>query len=668
MKKMKLFTTYIIAVFLFIGTLYAQTPKWVSTEVQNRVAVFEYFTGIYCQGSRLYQNYANERAKEHSNELIIVNNHCGYYAAPREGSHHLDLRTEEGYFISLEAGIEKFPQGSINRASIPWAVNLNNYQFKIDNIVTQKSVVNVYANSKLNYDTRELTVEVEYYYTLGSLSPENYLTVMLLQNDIITYQASGREYDHYIMDDSLYHHMHVLRKIISDGDFWGDTITNTTKGTYGCRKYTVILPDSINNVPLDLKNLEIVAFIAESKSNIYTAHKAVVDVPDNISTDLTLEDITEYNKTYKFETIYPKIKVTNNKDVPVTKFDVVYSFMNSQGIIRDTNTFSGVLNKGESAIFEFKEVTKAEFKVGSTYFAESYISSIFSDETELLDINKEDNNIKIKKLALFEKAFNEKRMNFENSNPISEGDFIPPHSVLDDFDNIFFGVQSIITPCGAKNTNNAMSFSLGDPSIKTGYIVFGEVDCQDNPQKILSYYYAYSNNINKGTSPKIITEISTDWGQTWKRISEINCDQTAESQFHYTPKSDEYRFVQIDLSNYTQENFIIRVGGSSGTADGFLYIDEVYLTNVGNDGDSDSDGDGGYIEAEIDAVVYPNPTSNILYISNDKLLGEEYEIYDLSGNLIINNKNNTNIINVENISIGSYYLKIKGSYFNFIKK
>ena len=213
-----------------------------------------------------------------------------------------------------------------------------------------------------------------------------------------------------------------------------------------------------------------------------------------------------------------------------------------------------------------------------------------------------------------------------------------------------------------------MSFSLGDPSIKTGYIVFGEVDCQDNPQKILSYYYAYSNNINKGTSPKIITEISTDWGQTWKRISEINCDQTAESQFHYTPKSDEYRFVQIDLSNYTQENFIIRVGGSSGTADGFLYIDEVYLTNVGNDGDSDSDGDGGYIEAEIDAVVYPNPTSNILYISNDKLLGEEYEIYDLSGNLIINNKNNTNIINVENISIGSYYLKIKGSYFNFIKK
>ena len=65
---------------------------------------------------------------------------------------------------------------------------------------------------------------------------------------------------------------------------------------------------------------------------------------------------------------------------------------------------------------------------------------------------------------------------------------------------------------------------------------------------------------------------------------------------------------------------------------------------------------------------YPNPTTDILNINNNYFLGEEYEIYDMSGNLIIKDINNTNQINVNKLCSGVYSLKIKGSIINFIKK
>ena len=51
--------------------------------------------------------------------------------------------------------------------------------------------------------------------------------------------------------------------------------------------------------------------------------------------------------------------------------------------------------------------------------------------------------------------------------------------------------------------------------------MFGELICKDNPNKVLSYYYAYSDGKRGGTAPKIVTEISKDWGKSWTRISEI---------------------------------------------------------------------------------------------------------------------------------------------------
>ena len=665
MKKFQLFSI-ILAAVLFVGTMSAQTPKWVSTEVQKRVAVLEEFTGMYCQYCPDGHRVANELMKKYPGKFIAINNHCGGYAQPQNGTNHPDLRTDEGNLIMGQAGVNGFPTGSVNRSTNPWAMDRNKWEAAAVNIMNQNSVVNVFVKPEINFTTREITVEVEYYYTDDSPVSENYLTVMVLQNEIIGFQQSGSTYNpEYATDDGLYRHMHALRAVISTGGAWGDPITEPKKGSYECRTYTAFLPASIKNVPVELDNIEVVAFISESKANIYTGHKAVVEVPKELQTDLIVQDLTVYNTDYKFENINPKIKVTNNSDNPVTNFDVAFALANTQTTITRSDKYSGTLNKGESAVFEFPEIAQADFKAGSIYISQASIANIYSDKIYLYDKNKLDNKTRTSKIAFFDNAFEEITLSFENANGAA---VIPPHTVIDN------SVNSAFTPasanCGANNTKAAVLYYL-HPSWggtnKPGYIMFGEVDAQNNPNKILSYYYAYSDGKYNGTAPKIITEISRDWGRSWARISEKTCVETGQPTNPdniYIPKSSEYKHVEISLQDYAKETCLLRVAGIPGSNGNALWIDEISITNGPYDGNDDDES----IAEKINLSVYPNPTTNILHINNNSLLGEEYEIYDMSGKLIFKANNNTNEINVESLSTGTYSLKIKGSIFNFIKK
>ena len=680
---MKKITIYIFIFYLILSSLYAQTPKWVSTEIQNRVAVIEQFTGIFCEAAAVADKSVEERLERYPDKVIIINNHCSSYATPEPGSNYPDLRTDEGGIIFNKEysnayaynreWLKFFPLGALNRYVLgrwyvdnmyySWITDYNTLTNNVNFIINKSSIVNVYIKPEIDINTRELTVEVEYYYTDDSQSSENYLTVMLLQNEINCYQATNTSFNEkHKREDSLYCHNYVLRKILSDGGAWGDPITTTTKGSYGLRKYTTILPDSIRNVPLDITNLEVIAFISEADSNIYTGHRAVVEIPEDIRTDLTIEDLTEYHNTYKFETIHPKVKVTNKSVLPVTKFDAVYTLTNSQNVVSKKETYLGLLNKDESAILEFPEITNSDLRVGSKYIAEASVESIFSDDKELIDSNKTDNKTKTTKMGLLENAFDKTQLTFEQSNPVLYEEFVPPHTIFDNTLNPHFKIFT--GACGAKNTANGVIFYLYESwnvANKPGYIMFGEVDCQEHPNKVLSYYYAYSNGMFNGTAPRIVTEISKDWGITWETVSEITCEETGlpESITQiYKPKSEEYKYVRVDLSNYVQENFIIRVGDVPGTSGNTLWIDEITLTNIEEES----------IKDDIKFALYPNPTTNILHISNNSFLGAEYEIYDMSGKLIIKDINNSNIINVDNLTTGTYSLKIKDSIFNFIKE
>ena len=358
-----LFIKIILMSFLFIGIVHAQTPKWVSTEVQNRNIVLEHFTGTHYMDFPWGDNRANALEAEFPNKFIIINNYSGYdILSAHIRIDELELRTDEGQVIWDEIGYQEYnywrwgnhyPAASINRSTYPWAMSSDKWRSTAINVMKQHSIVNVYVKPEINYKTRELTVEVEYYYTDDSPETENALSVFLLQNEIEGHMYGGLEKNpEYAINDSLYRHMHVLRKVLSKGGIWGELITNTKKGSYECRKYTTVLPDSIKNVPLDLTQLEVVAFISENTGNIYTGHKAVVEVPENIRTDLVLEDLTEYNNNFNIEPIYPKLKVTNNSDLPVTKFDIEYIISNTHKFLNpnfyEIKIYDTVINKRDT--------------------------------------------------------------------------------------------------------------------------------------------------------------------------------------------------------------------------------------------------------------------------------------------------------------------------------
>ncbi|MBQ6269981.1 MAG: Omp28-related outer membrane protein, partial [Bacteroidetes bacterium] len=636
MNKLQLLYDILFFFVGFLSSLYSQTPKWVSTEVQNRTAILENFTGIYDSECPKGHKTAIEILKEYPDNFIIINN---YYRIANYSTSNksFNLTIPEGDSIASKAGsygmfppgIGSTPCGSINRVLNPFdkksydtktlAMSSKAWETAVYHITEQKSIVNVYVNPEINIKTRELSVEVEYYYTEDSPVSENFLTIMLLQNEIVGYQAGGNKYNpDYVphdtivsVRDSLYRHMHVLRKLISGGGAWGDTITNTQKGTYEYKKYTLNLSDSINNIPIDINNLEVVAFISESKSNIYTGHKAFAEISDDFKTDLSVEDLTEYNNTLKFEPIHPKVKVTNNSDLPVTKFDIEYSLVNtktalywnynrykidttqkSDTVFSKIDTYSGTLNKGESTIFEFSEITQKDLKAASTYIIQTSVSNIYRNELELFDIDTTNNTKKTTKICLIDTLFNETEITFEISDTTLNIDLLPAHTVLDKSINPYFSFtqddyfRNYLEYNGAKNTKTAILFLLGkeyNVMYKPGYIIFGKINCKDTPYKILSYYYAYSDGSENGTSPKIIVEISKDWGQTWEKISERFCEETGKPNgfdIFYIPKSDDYKYVEINLSDYITENFILRIGGVPGTGGQLLYLDEISLKNA----------------------------------------------------------------------------------------
>ncbi|MEP5339941.1 MAG: CotH kinase family protein [Algibacter sp.] len=69
------------------------------------------------------------------------------------------------------------------------------------------------------------------------------------------------------------------------------------------------------------------------------------------------------------------------------------------------------------------------------------------------------------------------------------------------------------------------------------------------------------------------------------------------------------------------------------------------------------------------SILYPNPTTNIVYIKNEqKLVNKEYEIRNILGQLIKKEKLNNNSINIETLKQGKYIIILDNNYYRLIVK
>ena len=268
---MKKISFLMIAVFALLLKVNAQEPKFVSTQKQNRNVIIEEFTGIACGYCPDGHAIANEIVKSNPGRVWAVNIHSGGYATTT----YPNFITEDGDIIRSTIHNGGYPSGAVNRSTAN-TLSRGEWASQTTSQMSQSAECNVAGQVVINSQTRVATIEVEVYYTGNSGNDKNYLTVMMLQDNIVGYQ-SGSSYNPSQVVSGGYNHMHILRDVITPT--WGDEIAPTTYGTLIRKIYSYQIPQSIGNpngVAVDLNNISFIAFVAEKQEG--TATRPILNV------------------------------------------------------------------------------------------------------------------------------------------------------------------------------------------------------------------------------------------------------------------------------------------------------------------------------------------------------------------------------------------------------
>ena len=308
---------------LFSGLSLAQLP--VSTATENKNAVLEEYTGIYCTYCPDGHKIAQDLKDANPNDVILVNIHTGSYANPSGGDP--DFRTSFGSALASQSDLTGYPAGSINRRTFSGmsmasgsAMSRSNWVSAANTVMGETSYVNVAGEATLDVTTRVLTVNIEWYYTGSSPASTNKLNVALLQNNVEGPQTGADSfYPQNILPNGNYNHQHMLRHFLTGQ--WGDDITTTTMGTSGSTTLTYTIPADLNGVEYNLGNLEVVAYIAEGQEDIISGAGVPLTLTNfpyqndgNLVAAAAIEDLCAGAS----ETISPEITVTNEGEQDIT--------------------------------------------------------------------------------------------------------------------------------------------------------------------------------------------------------------------------------------------------------------------------------------------------------------------------------------------------------------
>lgn len=267
MKKLILYMGALA--FSFLGN--AQ-ERFVSDQPSNRKVVLEEFTAVNCPNCPAGHMVANKIHSNHPNDFFAINFHAGSLAAPGQGQY--DFRTNYGSAIDSKFNKVGYPAGMVNRRSSNGSdvvMPRTSWSTAAETVLGLSSPVNVAAKATLDWETRTLEVTVQMYYTSNSAKSENFLNVALLQDYILCNQAgAAANPEQYV--NGQYLHMHAFRTFLTGQ--WGDTIRQTSQGSLVEKKYSYTVPEMIGDIPVDLANISLVAYVTESDKDVYTACQA----------------------------------------------------------------------------------------------------------------------------------------------------------------------------------------------------------------------------------------------------------------------------------------------------------------------------------------------------------------------------------------------------------
>jgi len=298
---------FLLLILLFASVNIAFSQTIVSTEPAAKNVVLEEFTGIHCVYCPDGHAIAQALQNNYPGRVFLINVHEGTYSTP--GTGEPDFRTNFGTLLRNQTGLTGYPAATVNRHLFSGlsqgsgtAMNRDRWSYASSLIMAADAPVNVAVEAQIDVQTRELTVHVEAYYTADAANATNFMNVALLQNNTLGPQVGGDMGNEYV-------HMHRLVHLVTGQ--WGEEIATTTAGTFVDKTYTYTIPDVFRNVEAVIADMEIVAFITETRQEITNgngcyptftnyAHQndvSIIDVkaPETICTPEVAPEITVEN-------------------------------------------------------------------------------------------------------------------------------------------------------------------------------------------------------------------------------------------------------------------------------------------------------------------------------------------------------------------------------------
>ncbi len=301
----------------------AQT--FVSTTPQNKKVILEEFTGVNCVFCPQGHVIANNIKNANPDNVFLINIHVGNFATPSGGQP--DFRTSFGTAIANQSGLTGYPAGTVNRTVFSGlsmsaggtAMGRGNWTNAANQILGQSSYLNVAVQGQINAQTNQLTVTVETYYTGNSPVGTNKLNVALLQNNTFGPQTGGNMGNNY-------NHMHRLVHLLTGQ--WGTDITTTTAGSFNSQTFTYTIPAAYNGVPVEIGELELVAFVTETQQRIVSGNGAKPTYTGLTANDAKVKSIDAIDQQC-VTTLGPKFTLQNMGQNNLTNLPITYSINGS---------------------------------------------------------------------------------------------------------------------------------------------------------------------------------------------------------------------------------------------------------------------------------------------------------------------------------------------------
>ena len=247
----------------------------VGTSPTDKNVILEELTGKTC----VYCPDGHKRAQQlkdaNPGRVVLLNIHAGGYAAGIP-----NYRTPWGNYMDDLFSVSGYPTGAINRTDfgngvmhsrVDWVSNANT-------VLAESSPVNVGGMATIDLETRELTLDVEAYYTADGPGSSNKINVVIMQNNIAGPQTGGSTfYPEQILPDGQYNHRHMVRHTLTPNT--GDDIANISATSLYTNTYTYTIPTDINDIPVNLVDLEIAVYVSEENSTgkIVSGDYATID-------------------------------------------------------------------------------------------------------------------------------------------------------------------------------------------------------------------------------------------------------------------------------------------------------------------------------------------------------------------------------------------------------